>query len=80
MSARPIHVVTFQLLIHTGGGVYAAAKKFRKREREGLLRRRIYRKYASRRWLRTQDLNLRADVVLRMSRGHPGQWFPETEY
>ena len=29
---------------------------------------------------KTQDLNLRADVVLSMSRGPPGQWFPETEY
>ena len=24
--------------------------------------------------------NLRADVVLSMSRGSPGHWFPETEY
>ena len=29
---------------------------------------------------KTQDLNLRADLVLNMSRGSPGQWFPETEY
>ena len=29
---------------------------------------------------KTQDLNLRADVVLSMSRGPPGQWFPETKY
>ena len=29
---------------------------------------------------KTQDLNLRADLVLNMSRGPPGQWFPETEY
>ena len=29
---------------------------------------------------KTQDLNLRADIVLDMSRGSPGQWFPETEY
>ena len=28
---------------------------------------------------KTQDLNLRTDVVLNMSRGSPGQWFPETE-
>ena len=27
-----------------------------------------------------QDLNLRADIVLIMSRGSPGQWFSETEY
>ena len=50
------------------------------KKRKGLWRRHIYRKYASCRWLRTQDLNLRADVVLSMSRGPPGQWFPETEY
>ena len=34
-------------------------------------------------WLlceRNRHLNLRADVVLSMSRGPPGQWFPETEY
>ena len=29
---------------------------------------------------KTQDLNLRADAVLDMSRGSPGQWFPVTEY
>ena len=29
---------------------------------------------------KTQDLNLRADLVLNMSRGPSGQWFPETEY
>ena len=29
---------------------------------------------------KAQDLNLRANVVLSMSRGPPGQWFPETEY
>ena len=29
---------------------------------------------------KTQDLNLRADLVLKMSRGPPGQWFPEIEY
>ena len=50
------------------------------RENKGVWRRRIYRKYVSCRWRKTQDLNLRADVVLDMSRGSPGQWFPETEY
>ena len=58
----------------------AAAKKFGKTKNKGVWRRRIYRKYASCRWLRTQDLNLRADVVLSMSRGPPGQRFPETKY
>ena len=46
----------------------AAARKLGKREKECL------------KWLQTQDENLHADVVLSMSRGSPGQWFPETEY
>ena len=29
---------------------------------------------------KTQDLNLRADLIWNMSCGPPGQWFPETEY
>ena len=29
---------------------------------------------------KTQDLNLRANLVLNMSRGPPGQWFPEIEH
>ena len=29
---------------------------------------------------KTQDLNLRADLVWNMSCGPPGQWFPEIEY
>ena len=67
------------LLIHAGGSVLLLRRNLVK-ENKGVWRRRIYRKYASCRWLRTQDLNLRADVVLSMSRGPPGQWFPETEY
>ena len=57
----------------------ATAKKLCKK-RKSVLRRRIYRKYVSWRWLQTQDENLRADVVLSRSRGSPGKWFPETEY
>ena len=56
----------------------AAAKKLCEK-REGIWRRRIYRKYASWKRLQMQDENLRADVVLRMSRGSLGQWFPKTE-
>ena len=67
------------LLIHAEGSVLLQQRNLVK-ENRGVWRRRIYRKYASCRWLRTQDLNLHADVVLNMSRGPPGQWFPETEY
>ena len=67
------------LLIHAEGSVLLLQRNLVK-ENKGVWRRRIYRKYASCRWLRIQDLNLRADVVLSMSRGPPGQWFPETEY
>ena len=57
----------------------AAAKKLCEK-RKSVWKRRIYRKYASWKRLQTQDENLCADVVLRMSRGSHGQWFPETEY
>ena len=67
------------LLIHAEGSVLLLWRNLVK-ENKGVWRRHIYRKYASCRWLRTQDLNLRADVVLSMSHGPPGQWFPETEY
>ena len=59
----------------------AAAKKFGQRENKGVWRRRIYRKYASCRWLKDAGLEFtRADVVLSISRGLHGQWFPEIEY
>ena len=78
------------LLIHAEGS--AAAKKFGKRERVAAAKK--FRKKRTRVFeddvfientrlvggSKTQDLNLRADVVLDMSRGSPGQWFPETEY
>ena len=67
------------LLIHTGGSVLPLRRNWVK-ERKGVWRRRIYRKYVSCWWLHTQDENLRTDIVLSMSRGSPGQWFPETEY
>ena len=51
------------------------------KEKEGVLRRRIYRKYASCKWLKDAGLEFtRADVVVSISRGPPGQWFPETEH
>ena len=41
----------------------------------------IYRKYASCKWLKDAGLEFtRADVVVSISRGPPGQWFPETEH
>ena len=57
----------------------AAAKKLGKK-RKGVWRRRIYRKCTSCKRLQMQDENLGADVVLRISHGSPGQWFPEIEY
>ena len=51
------------------------------KEKEGAWRRRIYRKYASCKWLKDTGLEFtRADVVVSISRGPPGQWFPKTEY
>ena len=51
------------------------------KEQEGAWRRRIYRKYASCKWLKDAGLEFtRADVVVSISRGPPGQWFPETEH
>ena len=51
------------------------------KEKEGAWRRRIYRKYASCKWLKNAGLEFtRADVVVSISRGPPGQWFPETEH
>ena len=51
------------------------------KEKEGAWRRRIYRKYASWRWLKDAGLEFtRAEVVESISRDPPGQWFPETEY
>ena len=50
------------------------------KKRKSVWRRRIYRKYVSwNRLQKTQD-EIYTDVVLRRSRGSPGQWFPETEY
>ena len=67
------------LLIHTRGSVLPLRRNWVK-ERKGVWKRRIYRKYASCKRLQTQDENLRADVVLSRWRGSSGQWFPETEY
>ena len=51
------------------------------KEKECAWRRRIYWKYASCKWLKEAGLEFtRADVVVSISRGPPGQWFPETEY
>ena len=66
--------------VFTLKGVCCCCEEILVKENKGVWRRRIYRKYASCSGSKTQDLNLRADVVLNMSRGPPGQWFPETEY
>ena len=68
------------LLIHAGGSVLPLRRNLVK-EKEGVWRWRIYRKYASCKWLKNAGLEFtRADVVLSISRGPPGQWFPEIEY
>ena len=68
------------LLIHAEGSVLLLRRNLVK-ENKGVWRRRIYRKYASCRWLKNAGLEFtRADVVLSISRGPPGQWFPEIEY
>ena len=48
-------------------------------KRKSVWRRRIYRKYVSWNRLQKTRVEIYADVVLRRSRGSPGQWFPETE-
>ena len=68
------------LLIHAQGSVWLLRRNLIK-EKEGVWRRRIYRKYASCKWLKNAGLEFtRADVVVSISRGPPGQWFPKTEH
>ena len=74
MSARPIHGVAFLSCWFTLKGVCCCCEEI-------VWRRRIYRKYAYCKWLKNAGLEFtRADVVLSISRGPPGQWFPEIEY
>ena len=74
MSARPMYGVTFQLLITTGDGVLPLRRNLVK---EDVAAAKKFRLVGG---SKTQDLNFRADVFLSISRGPPGQWFPETEY
>ena len=68
------------LLIHAEGSMLLLRRNLVK-EKEGAWRRCIYRKYASCRWLKDAGRKFtRADIVLSISRGPPGQWFPEIEY
>ena len=68
------------LLIHAEGSLLLLWRNLVK-EKEGVWRRLIYRKYTSCKWLKNAGLEFtRADVVVSISRGPPGQWFPETEY
>ena len=64
---------------HTGGRVLPLQWKLGKR-RKSVWRRRIYRKYVSWNQLQKTQDEIYADVVLRRSRGFPGQWFLETDY
>ena len=80
MSARPIHGVAFLSCWFTLKGVCCCCEEIwskRKRVFEDDVFIEITRLVSG---SKTQDLNLRADLVLNMSRGPPGQWFPETEY
>ena len=80
MSARPIHGVAFLSCWFTLKGVCCCSEKIWSK------RTRVFEDdvfIENTRLVggsKTQDLNLRADLVLNMSRCSPGQWFPETEY
>ena len=80
MSARPIHSVAFLSCWFTLKGVCCCCEEIWSK------RTRVFEDdvfIENTRLVggsKTQDLNLRADLVLNMSRGPPGQWFPETEY
>ena len=80
MSARPIHGVAFLSCRFTLKGVYCCCEEiWSKRTRvfeDDVFIENTRLVSGS----KTQDLNLRAGLVLNMSRGPPGQWFPETEY
>ena len=80
MSARPIHGVAFLSCWFTLKGVCCCcgeiwSKRARVFEDDVFIENTRLVGGS-----KTQDLNLRADLVLNMSRGPPGQWFPETEY
>ena len=55
MSARPMHGVAFLSCIHAEGSVLLLRRNLVK-EDKGVWRRRIYRKYASCRWLKNAGL------------------------
>ena len=84
MSARLIHFFFFFAFhfcwwirrgSHWRECVSTAMEIGEKKKRKRVWRRRIYRKYVSwNRLQKTQD-EIYADVVLRRSRGSPGQWF-----
>ena len=80
MSARPIHGVAFLSCWFTLKGVCCCcgeiwSKRTRVFEDDVFIENTRLVGGS-----KTQDLNLRADLVWNMSRGPPGQWFPETEY
>ena len=80
MSARPIHGVAFLACWFTLKGVcYCCEEIWSKRKRvfeDDVFIENTRLVGGS----KTQDLNLSAGLVLNMSHGPPGQWFPETEY
>ena len=80
MSARPMHGAAFLSCWFTLKGVCCCCEEIWSK------RKRVFEDdvFIENTCLvsgsKTQDLNLRADLVLNMSRDPPGQWFPETEY
>ena len=79
MSAKPIHGVAFLSCWFTLKGVCCCEEIWSKRTRvfeDDVFIENTRLVGGS----KTQDLNLRTDLVLNMSRGPSGQWFPETEY
>ena len=79
MSARPIHGVAFLYCWFTLKGVCCCCEEIwskRKVFEDDVFIENTHLVGDS----KTQDLNLRVDLVWNMSRGPPGQWFSETEY
>ena len=80
MSTRPIHVAFHSCWFTLKGVCCCCEEIWSKREKRVFEDDVFIENTRLVGGSKTQDLNLRADVVLSMSRGPSGQWFPETEY
>ena len=80
MSARPIHSVAFLSCWFTLKGLCCCCGEIWSRRKRVLKDDVFIENTRLVGGSKTQDLNLRTDIVLNMSRGSPGQWFPKTEY